>query len=201
MPRAFSKLERENIRTALINNAAIEISRKGFRKLSIDALVKRVHISKGAFYLFYSSKEMLIFDVVQKAQESARIQIREMIATNKSRPGTYRARKLLEGLFGAFTSFPVLAELSKPESLVELIRVLPRDVFEAEFKSDEEFFRSVFADIMKERGIRKIDLNVLCGLPRMVLALETNKDMIGTERYDELKEMFIYGMSRELQRR
>jgi AcrR family transcriptional regulator len=198
MPRAFSTLEKENIRKALINAAAAEISRNGFRKISIDSLVNEVHISKGAFYQFYSSKEMLILDVVQHVQESARKEIWTKISQDGAGAEGDVARKLLQGLFLAFTNYPILAELSKPDSLIELVRGLPQEVLDEEFKSDEEFFRSFFGELVKKKQIRNMELSVLCGIPRIILALEVNKDMIGPDRYDELKEMFISGMAREL---
>jgi AcrR family transcriptional regulator len=201
MPRAFSTIEKEKIREALINAAASEISRNGFRKLSIDSLVNEVHISKGAFYLFYSSKEMLILDVLRHVQESARREIWTTIGQKTSGPDDDVARKLLQGLFSVFTNYPIFAELSKPDSLVELIRGLPQDVLDEEFKSDEEFFRSLFVELVKKKHIRNIDLSILCGLPRIILALEVNKNMIGLDRYNALKEMFISGMARELRRK
>jgi len=201
MPRAFSTLEKENIRKALIQAAATGISKNGFRKLSIDYLVNKVHISKGAFYLFYSSKEMLILDTLQHVQESARKEIQTMINRKTSDPHDDVASRLLQGLFGVFTNYPIFAELTKPDSLAELIRGLPQEVLDKEFKSDEEFFRSFFVELVAKKQIRSIDLSVLCGLPRMVLALEANKNMIGLDRYSELKEIFISGMARQLKRR
>jgi AcrR family transcriptional regulator len=198
MPRSFSPLERANIRKALIDTAAGAISRDGLGKLSIDPLVKAVHISKGAFYLFYSSKEMLILDVVQHVQECARADLWTAITADMSDQNDDVARRLLEGLFSVFVNYPIFAELSKPDSLVQLIRGLPQDVLDDEFKSDEEFFRSLFEELVQRRQVRDMDLGVLCGLPRMVLALELNKDMIGLDRYCELKEMFVSGMATQL---
>lgn len=198
MPRAFSTIERENIRKALISAAAAEIAASGMRKLSIDSLVQAVHISKGAFYRFYSSKEMLIFDVLRDVQESARNEIRTVLdqKTNDSRVDA--ARTLLHGLFRVFTNYPVFAELSNPDNIIRLVRGLPREVLEAELESDEEFFRPLFVELMKNKQLRKMDLSVLCALPRLVLAIETNKEMIGRDRYEEVKAMFISGMAREI---
>lgn len=198
MPRAFSTLEKENIRRALIQAAAAEITAKGIRKLSIDSLVRAVHISKGAFYLFYSSKEMLIFDVLRDIQESARNEIWGVINQKPAGAEDDAARRLLEGLFLVFSKYPVFAELSKPGSMTELVRGLPQEVLDAEFASDEEFFQSLFVELVKEKQLRDVSVSVLCGLPRMVLVLETNKEMIGLDRYEELRAMLISGMAHEL---
>lgn len=200
MPRAFSTLEREHIRKALIQAAASEIAAKGFRKLSIDTLVHAVHISKGAFYLFYGSKEMLVFDVLREVQESARKELEAVINRESAGTDDDVASRLLRGLFSVFTSFPVFAELVKPDSLIELVRGLPQEALDTELESDETFFQALFGGLVKKKQIRKLPLSILSGLPRMVLALEANKEMIGLDRYNELKEMFISGMAKELRR-
>ena len=38
----------------------------GIRRTMVDEIVKRVKIPKGTFYLFYPSKEMLLFEVIQE---------------------------------------------------------------------------------------------------------------------------------------
>jgi AcrR family transcriptional regulator len=198
MPRAFTSREKQAIRQALIDAAASEIGRVGFRRLSIDAVVSAAHISKGAFYLFYRSKEMLIVDVLRHVQDAARKEATALMSRDAGARAGGVARRLLEGLFLVFTKYPIFVELSKPDSLVELVRGLPPDVLNEESRSDESFFRSLFEELVKEKHIRKIDIDVLCGLPRMVLALELNKGMIGPDRYDALKELFISGLAREL---
>ncbi len=201
MPKAFSALERKNIRKALIDAAVVGISRNGFRKFSIDSLVDEVHISKGAFYQFFPTKEMLIFEVLRYVQEAAREEIWAGINRKTSGESVNFERRLLQGLFSVFTKYPVFAELSKPDSLVELIRGLPHEVLETELESDEAFFSTFFAELIRKQLLRKVDLKVLCGLPRMVLALEVNKELIGLDRYEELKEMFISGIAHELKAR
>jgi len=200
MPRAFSVQEKVRIREALIDAAASDIPRVGFRKLSIDSLVHQVRISKGAFYLFYASKEMLIFDLLRHVQESARRDTVALMSAKKGGRGDDIPRRLLRGLFEIFRKYPVLAELSKPDSLLELLRGLPPEVLDEEFESDETFFRSLFKRAVKRKLIRDIDIGVLCGIPRMVLALELNREMIGRDRYETLKTLFISGMARELTR-
>ena len=52
----------ENIKVSQKKNRKI----KGVKKTTVDELVKRTGIPKGTFYLFYPSKEMLLFDVSQE---------------------------------------------------------------------------------------------------------------------------------------
>ena len=65
MPKVYSEEERRNIISGLKREANILMQEKGVKKTTVDELVKRVGIPKGTFYLFYPSKEMLLFDVTQ----------------------------------------------------------------------------------------------------------------------------------------
>ncbi len=49
------------IKDKLKEGALLFIQQQGVRKTSVDELVKYANISKGAFYLFYTSKELLFF--------------------------------------------------------------------------------------------------------------------------------------------
>lgn len=63
MPKSYSEQEREYIKTRLKEEAAKCLAQYGVRRTTVDEIVKRVNIPKGTFYLFYKSKELLLFDV------------------------------------------------------------------------------------------------------------------------------------------
>ena len=69
MPKCYSDQEREYIKKRLKEEAAVCMGRFGIRRTTVDELVKRVNIPKGTFYLFYKSKELLLFDVIQEQHE------------------------------------------------------------------------------------------------------------------------------------
>ncbi len=63
MPKAYTDNERKYIKKRLIEEAQDCLKRYGFKKTTVDELVKRVNIPKGTFYLFYESKEQLFYEV------------------------------------------------------------------------------------------------------------------------------------------
>ena len=65
MPKIYSEEEKKQIIQRLKEEANILMQEKGVKKTKVDELEKRVGIPKGTFYLFYPSKEMLLFDVAQ----------------------------------------------------------------------------------------------------------------------------------------
>lgn len=58
---AFSEEENKNIRRRLFEEAAKRAVTVGTRKTSVEELTEAVGISKGLFYKFFDSKELLFF--------------------------------------------------------------------------------------------------------------------------------------------
>ena len=66
MSKGFTNTERNAISIALIEVFEEELRFQKINKISIDDLVKKVGISKGSFYNFYPSKEILFFHVIDR---------------------------------------------------------------------------------------------------------------------------------------
>ena len=69
MGRSFTKREKEKIRQSLQDACKQSWTRYGYKKTSIDELCRQAGISKGAFYLFYESKEALFCEVLCQVQQ------------------------------------------------------------------------------------------------------------------------------------
>lgn len=64
MARSFTKQEKQNIRTKLLAECQKSWAKYGYKKTSIDEICAHVGISKGAFYLFFESKEALFTETL-----------------------------------------------------------------------------------------------------------------------------------------
>jgi len=199
MSRAFTEIEKKRIRVSLIQAMSQEVARKGFRKTSIDNIVRAAGISKGAFYLFYDSKEMLMLDAIRVAQNEAREDLLSKLS-RPNQPPVDVMKQFLESLFDVFSQNPLMREISKPEALAELLRGLPEEAIDAEYESDEAFFGSIFKTLKVLGAVRAADRKVITGLPRLVLALVLNQDMIGQESFSKLKAVLISAVAKELTR-
>jgi len=197
MPRAFTNIEKERIRAAMIHAMIEEIVEKGVRKTSIDHIVKVARISKGAFYLFYDSKEMLILDAIRSVQDDARAWLLRVIEAPKADPAKI-VERFLTSIFKVFEEFPLMKEIAKTDVMSDLLRSLPEEPIEKEYESDEHFFESIYKKLREEKIIHELDKKVVAGLPRMILALVMNKEMIGIDRFDKLRTLLVSGISQEL---
>lgn len=95
MARSFTEREKENIRKKLQEACKQSWTQYGYKKTSVDELCKQVGISKGAFYLFFESKEALFCDVLCSVQEQICNAASAIIEKRKDKYGVAEALKMI----------------------------------------------------------------------------------------------------------
>lgn len=95
MARSFTEQEKENIRRSLQEACKQSWTQYGYKKTSVDDLCKQAGISKGAFYLFFESKEALFCEVLCSVQEQICDIASEIIKKYKDKDGVAEALKLI----------------------------------------------------------------------------------------------------------
>ena len=95
MARGFTEWEKENIKRNLREACKQSWAQYGYKKTSVDDLCRRAGIPKGAFYLFYGSKEALFCEVLCSVQEQICSAAAEVIEKHKDKYGVAEALKLI----------------------------------------------------------------------------------------------------------
>lgn len=95
MPRSFTDQEKENIMQSLQEACKQNWTKYGYKKTSVDELCKQAGISKGAFYLFFESKESLFCEVLCAEQEKICNEASMIIESQKDRYGIAKALKFI----------------------------------------------------------------------------------------------------------
>lgn len=95
MARGFTEQEREKIRNRLMEACKQSWTRYGYRKTGVDELCRQAGISKGAFYLFFESKEALFCEVLCSVQEKICEMACRVIEKQKDKYGVAKALKLI----------------------------------------------------------------------------------------------------------
>src|SRR5512136_3344841 len=92
MARAFTRTEKEEIRSKLMEAGLACFTRYGLKKTTIEDLVKPVKISKAAFYHFFPSKEALFAELLLERFPAMqrRIVERSLRATTDTREAIVR---------------------------------------------------------------------------------------------------------------
>ena len=142
MPKGFTDAEKAAIRARLVAVGEWLFTAHGLKKTTVDELAAAAKISKGAFYLFYESKEALFMDVT----EAVEVRYRAQILAALERPGpTPRAR-----LFAAFKlAFDGLKTLPLLRAFTggdydRLFASIPAEKLQAHLASDLVFFDELF---------------------------------------------------------
>ena len=95
MARSFTEREKENIKRSLQEACKQSWTQYGYKKTSVDDLCRQAGISKGAFYLFFESKEALFCEVLCFVQEQICNAASAVIEKHKDKYGAAEALKLI----------------------------------------------------------------------------------------------------------
>lgn len=142
MPRAFSESEKQLIEESLIQQGQKQFSAFGLRKTNVEEIAQAAGISKGAFYLFFQSKEELFMRVIEQVERDFRRQALKLI----DRPGpTPRARltAILIDIFGLWDKVPILHIFGSSDYQV-LLRRIPGQTMIEHLRSDMKFMGELY---------------------------------------------------------
>ena len=141
MPKAFTEQEKELICKRLLEQGHRQFSAYGLRKTNIEELAEAAGISKGAFYLFYPSKEALFMDVVEQVEQRFRQELLSMVDLPGPSP---RARlfALLHRAFHRVKTIPLLRFLTGSDYDL-LLRRVPPETFQEHVAQDRAFINEL----------------------------------------------------------
>ena len=150
MPRAFTEHEKELIGRRLLKQGYKLFSAYGLKKTNVEEIAQAAGISKGAFYVFYKSKEELFMDVIEEAE----IRVRQELLAVIDLPGeSPRARlfAVLKKAFSLFKTIPILQFFTGSDYDV-LFRRIPAQKLHEHMVSDRMFFEELITHC-QEAGI------------------------------------------------
>ena len=191
MPKCYSDQEREYIIRRLKEEAAACMGQFGIRRTTVDELVKRVNIPKGTFYLFYKSKELLLFDVIQEQHELVSQKLYQAISEVADQ--SFSAEKLTDMIFEFYkmTEEMPIFRLMDSQEIELLVRKLPREVVEAHLQDDTDTIQKMFALLPVKK---EVDVKVMSAAFHAIYYATLHKKEIGEEEYDQALRMLIYGV-------
>ena len=177
MARGFTEVERANIRDRLVGECEKSWAVLGYRKTNLDELCDRAGISKGAFYFFYDSKELLFCDVLDIIQERLIKMIEE---TFSAMPGKDAVCEMLKRLYLEYDKTNILTQRNSSD-FVNFLNRAP-DEWKAKSRAIGENF---LADTIFGPSLKlKMDKKKAGGILNALLAIVTAKDTIGYDHYE-----------------
>lgn len=191
MPKRYSEEERAYIRKRLKEEAVSCMGQFGIRRTTVDEIVKRVNIPKGTFYLFYKSKELLLFDVIQEQHELINQKLYQEISRFSHEP--FSVEKLTDLIFEFYkmTEEMPMFQLMDSQEIELLVRKLPREVVEAHLQDDTDSIQKLFSFLPVKK---EVDIKVVSAAFHAIYYATLHKDEIGEDGYDEALRMLIQGL-------
>ena len=191
LPKAYSDSERAVIRDRLIEEAGLCLALYGIRKTTVDEIVRRVHIPKGTFYLFYESKERLLFDVVMKLNDDIQAEMLKRVSALSGSPDAEALTNLIFGLYQSLgDSF--LPKLISDGELDLLMRKLPDEMARLHKERDDLSALKLAAMLP---GIDAADAEVFSAALRGIFLSLMYKREVGEEVFDEALRVMIRGVA------
>ena len=189
---AFTEDQNETIRRDLIREARRCGVTIGMRKTSVEQLTNAVGISKGSFYKFFPSKELLFFamleDIHTECFAVAQASLRETAAQSP-------ADRVAEAILAACRWLSETQALVFVENDAEfLLRRLPDEVKTAHYHDDETHIRA----LLESGGLRpKGGIALATAAIRGLILTVSHQEQIGA-MYPQVLDILVRGACREL---
>jgi len=189
MPRAWNEKEKESIQSALKSSGRRLFEEYGVRKTTIDDIIAQAKISKGAFYLFYPSKEALFFSLLEEIETELKGHLFNKLS-NDVLPPQERFRSFLEGLISMLTDEPIFRRLLSGD-LDFLIRSLPEADIKAHMLKDQTQLAEYFSSWMEKGWMRPIGAEALVGLLTSLFYFALHRTDFGEEQFQVTRQATI----------
>lgn len=194
MPKTFTDHERAYIKERLIREAEACLGLYGFRKTTVDELVRRVRIPKGTFYLFYASKELLFFDVILKFHDEVHREILEELTTMPEPLDPDRVAGVIFGLYKKIEGSCLYPLITNGE-LELLMRKLPPEAVEAHALTDDV---SIEMLLPPAHGLGQDRIKAYSGALRAVFLSMLYRREIGEDAFDDALRLMLRGVITQL---
>lgn len=187
MPRAFSEHEKEVIRAQMREKGKKLFEKQGLKKTSVDELTEAVGISKGAFYLFYESKEELFMEILEELETDFRTHIFDFSIHPKEDARKLLARLLKSALL-TWDRYPLLKNFGMAEYQY-LARKLPAERIQAHANRDNEFINDFIKKISSEGMTVKAAPHIVSSLMMSLFFINLHREDLGESAYAETMEV------------
>lgn len=186
MGKAYTDEEKEQIHIRIMEEGIKLFHENGSKTLSIRELTKRVGISQGGFYNFYSDKDQLILAISTYRMKQKLADMQRYLEQSLDAPLDFLVRYMYRSLMD------IAAKARESQMYADMISVLTRTPFE-DSGDGEEFLEIVFSYWREHGWIVCSDTKGLLQLMAAVWVLIDNEKKFDPEYLDEM----IYNMLEE----
>ena len=189
---AFTEEQNETIRRDLIREARCCGVTVGMRKTSVEQLTEAVGISKGSFYKFFDSKELLFFAVLEDIHTECFAAAQKSLQENAAIDPASRTAAAILAACRWLSETKAFVFIENDAEF--LLHRLPEDVKNVHYHDDETHIRLLLEkyDLVPSRGI-----SLAAATVRGLILTVSHREQIG-ELYPQVLETLVYGACRAL---
>ena len=190
---AFTDEQNEQIRKDLIRAARRCGTTIGMRKTSVEQLTEAVGISKGSFYKFFESKELLFFAVLEDIHTECFAAAQKSLQENTPLLPAERAAAAILAACRWLSETKAFVFIEQDADF--LLHRLPEEVKTAHYHDDETHIRALLeaGGLLQPKGGMALAAATVRGLILTV----SHQDQIGA-LYPQVLETLVRGACREL---
>ena len=193
MPRAFTESERISIRERLLTAGRDLFARRGIRATTVEQLARAAGISKGAYYLFYRSKEALFFAIVEEVETTMQRRLEAQVRDDPR--GALRL--LLRAALQARDENP-LFDVALSEEAVAVMRAMSPDEQATFLRRDIDMTESI-AGLLAVSGVpMTASPELLAGLLRSMVFVGMHREDIGAGMAPAVEDFLVDALSAAL---
>lgn len=189
MPKAFAEPEKAIIRQQLHDKGQQLFALHGLKKTSVDDLVQAVGISKGAFYLFYASKEELLLEILEQIETELQTSVLTYVI-RADRNARQNVRDLLHHFLLRWDAYPLLKHFGQEEYML-LVRKVPAARVQRHADRDEAFIANFTAKLAQEGIPLKVPLGIMTNLIKSLFFVNLHRADLGEDGYGETMPILV----------
>ena len=189
---AFTEEQNETIRRDLIREARCCGATVGMRKTSVEQLTEAVGISKGSFYKFFDSKELLFFAVLEDIHTECFAAAQKSLQENAAIDPASRTAAAILAACRWLSETKAFVFIENDAEF--LLHRLPEEVKTAHYHDDETHIRQL---LEKYSLVPNCGISLAAATVRGLILTVSHKEQIGA-LYPQVLETLVYGACREL---
>jgi len=189
MPKAFSDQKKEAIRTQMLEKGKKLFEKQGLKKTSVDEITETVGISKGAFYIFYESKEELFLEVLEQIEDEVQTAILEF-AIKPSADAKKNVSNMLNGFLLTRDDYPLLKNLNNTD-LDHLARKVSPERLQRHAQGDKDFINGFVKKIRSEGISIQASPKVIDGLIKSLFFVSLHREDMGEATYQNTMNVLV----------
>jgi AcrR family transcriptional regulator len=191
MPKAFSNQEKEIINKRLLQEGQKLLERYGVQKTTVEDITRAAGISKGAFYLFYQTKEELFFEIFESVEQDFRRHIFKD-AFQDGLPPRDSFKIFLETIFLKLDQTQLLLNSINQDDFSYLMRKLPEAKITAHLSRDNHFSEEFYQTWRDKDFFRKdLEPSGFAGVMKLLFYLVLHRQEYSPENYRATQELLI----------